>query len=683
MKDSRQRRRSTFFWQGLFILLPVLVLAVIGLLSLRQDRLLAEQEVRQRAQQIADDLAARIHDALANSSGPAANLTASTDSNCTFQMDAFGRVVDPPDYPRVPTPRALGEARLSPEQRRLWQAAQDSEFRKRDVTVAIQAYGQFIAAQPPVDLAAAKFELALLLLNAGVAGAAENVLLPLVTNTPDARLQSGLPIAPLVELKLLEQPRLAVGRFLRPAQLDAWCADAVARPTLFTPQVLAAVSRWKLQHGAPNTAARWVGIWQSQEQTRAVYRAAWEKWFAGTAPTSPVPTDTQGRPALPTVWVEVDTTQDEGDLILSSASSGGQGARRAAEEGLASARSTPAPRQERAGDRRVGPRAAAHPSLDGNLSWLPEPWLVQPLAAPGSHRVVVARPESAVRRIVNETVRAQALPAYLDASVTLFGLRVREARRSAGEWARPDAARLAPSATRILRLAENWPSAALGQRTIGAGTGAADLQVAVYLADSSAFYARQRERTEWFALLITAAAAAAIIGYVAAWRAFRRQQQLNDLKTNFVSSVSHELRAPIASVRLLAEGLERGKIAAPDKQLEYFRFIVQECRRLTALVENVLDFSRIEQGRKQYELEPTDLVALLQQTVKLMEPAAVERQVRLAVCLPDGPVSAEVDGKALQQALVNLIDNALKYSPVEGTVTVGLEGANAEVQRPK
>ena len=103
------------------------------------------------------------------------------------------------------------------------------------------------------------------------------------------------------------------------------------------------------------------------------------------------------------------------------------------------------------------------------------------------------------------------------------------------------------------------------------------------------------------------------------------------MKSNFVSSVSHELRAPIASVRLMAEGLERGKIAGAEKQNEYFRFIVQECRRLSSLIENVLDFSRIEQGRKQYEMESTDLVALTEQTVKLMETYAAEREVKIAL----------------------------------------------------
>lgn len=204
------------------------------------------------------------------------------------------------------------------------------------------------------------------------------------------------------------------------------------------------------------------------------------------------------------------------------------------------------------------------------------------------------------------------------------------------------------------------------------------LKVAVHLIGPERLYANQRDRTVWFSLLIVASAVAAIVGFISARRAFEKQQRLTEMKTNFVSSVSHELRAPIASVRLMAEGLERGRFQDAAKQNEYFRFIVQECRRLSSLIENVLDFSRIEQGRKEYEFEPTDLVALIQQTVKLMEPYAGERQIGIEGVIPGEAVTAEVDGRALQQALVNLLDNAIKHSPNGSTVQLGL----AVAQRP-
>jgi signal transduction histidine kinase len=197
----------------------------------------------------------------------------------------------------------------------------------------------------------------------------------------------------------------------------------------------------------------------------------------------------------------------------------------------------------------------------------------------------------------------------------------------------------------------------------------------IRLTGRSLLYTRQRQLLCIFGSLIAASALAAMVGFIAAYRSFRREQQLNEMKTNFVSSVSHELRAPIASVRLMAENLEGDKITTPEKQKEYFHFIGQECRRLSSLIENVLDFSRIEQGRKQYEFEPTDLMALTQTTVQLMEPYAAEKGVLLKLTPAQGQSTAtkfelEVDGSAIQQALVNLIDNAIKHSAKGQTVTL-------------
>ena len=202
----------------------------------------------------------------------------------------------------------------------------------------------------------------------------------------------------------------------------------------------------------------------------------------------------------------------------------------------------------------------------------------------------------------------------------------------------------------------------------------------VHLADRGRLFAAYRQRLWLFGGLIGVSALAALVGVFMARRAFLREQRLNTMKSNFVSSVSHELRAPIASVRLLAESLERGKISEPAKQNEYFRFIGQECRRLSALIENVLDFSRIEQGRKQYEFEPTDLSALVDQTVTLMQPYAEERGVTLKCEVRSVKCEVEMDGRAIQQALVNLIDNAIKHSPKDAVVTVALERSTLNSQ---
>src|SRR5438132_6260826 len=104
-----------------------------------------------------------------------------------------------------------------------------------------------------------------------------------------------------------------------------------------------------------------------------------------------------------------------------------------------------------------------------------------------------------------------------------------------------------------------------------------------------------------------------------------------------------------------AGSLAGSKGSEPQKQHEYFRVIGQESRRLSALIENVLDFSRIEQGRKEYEFEPTDLLALTAQTVKLMETYAAERQVSLVFAPSDSQLlvapKSDAGGSALNSQL--------------------------------
>ena len=238
----------------------------------------------------------------------------------------------------------------------------------------------------------------------------------------------------------------------------------------------------------------------------------------------------------------------------------------------------------------------------------------------------------------------------------------------------------APVLSVALRLAspQAWPSTAspAGPVRLNAPPAVYPFTVSLILADPDALYASYRRRV-WLAMgLVLAATAAALAGLASTWQAFQRQRRLTEMKSNFVSSVSHELRAPIAAVRLMSESLERGVIEGPERQREYMRVIGQECRRLSSLVENVLDFSRIDQGRTKYTFEPVDVAALAAETVELMHPVAAERHVDLAWAPGAGPGGIElprVDRQALRQALVNLIDNAVKHSPTGAEVVVGIE----------
>jgi len=316
----------------------------------------------------------------------------------------------------------------------------------------------------------------------------------------------------------------------------------------------------------------------------------------------------------------------------------------------------------------------AHRIAGGTLD---RDWLAFAAGENKTNRWFVCRGESDLGRLITElVVGRKQIPDYFGIGVEVAGKKISKFAPDLHLWTfyyRPGGkAGGGEVRTTLNALATNVLASAVQPEQL--------LNVNVYLTSPDKLFQRQRARTFWFGALVAVSALAALIGLLTAWGAFCQQRQLSELKSNFVSSVSHELRAPIASVRLMAENLEREKVPEPQKQKEYFGFIVQECRRLSALIENVLDFSRIESGRKQYEFEPTDIVALVQTTVKLMEPNAAEKGVRLELKseIRNPKSEMDMDGRAIQQALVNLIDNAIKHSPKGEMVTVGVEVRSAE-----
>ena len=183
-----------------------------------------------------------------------------------------------------------------------------------------------------------------------------------------------------------------------------------------------------------------------------------------------------------------------------------------------------------------------------------------------------------------------------------------------------------------------------------------------------------RRQAVWTLSLLGCAVATASLALWFMLRAVRHERRLAALKSQFVSSVSHELRAPIGSIRLMAEALHEGKVESSAAR-DFHRLIAGESARLSKMVENVLDFARIEEGRKRYRFEETDLQQLAADTLRLMAPLASERGINLVPEL--APVTATVDPAAIQQALVNLIDNAIKFSPERSEITVALSGSAA------
>ena len=150
------------------------------------------------------------------------------------------------------------------------------------------------------------------------------------------------------------------------------------------------------------------------------------------------------------------------------------------------------------------------------------------------------------------------------------------------------------------------------------------------------------------------------------------------MRSNFVSAVSHELKTPLAAIRMFAETLRMGRPAEPEAKNEYLDTIVNESERLTRLLNNVLDFSKIEQGKKSYRREPRCLAEIVQSATRAMGYPAEQQQFRLHVHLEDGIPPVSVDRDAIEQAILNLLANAMKYSGGSRDIDLRLKSTDGQ-----
>lgn len=643
MRVARKPSKPTFFWQGVLILLPVAGLACFGLYSLRQDRVLAEQEAhdsgnvlaQRLAQAISTDAAQQLRDYRNASFSLHANRTADLglskwsggaqteeterqrirewqQANPEIDLvtlpptDANDYLVEQPET--MPPQPADWLVRLNPIQQQLWQTAKQSEFSARDFSTTQAAIEKFLATKPPQGARANAEYLLLLAKTRGMAVSEAVTQIAEFSRShwgnSDEPTEAGLPLGQLICYQALRRLPDGAGmpeNFIR-YQTVGWMIQY--RPSFLSPILIAETERVVRGTSLENYAITLKAWWDADAAERQVMEDFQQQHPTNTWNNAPF-------------WVN----SRIGEFLFLL------------------------------GDRRAASTNFATAQIVGYDFLL--------------------FPQAVVEKALATAVSKSGIPVppYARAEFEMAGKEITLPRNQADATTRA-----------------NLP--VLGQ----AGGALKDLplfphsypfRIQVLLVSPDILYARQSQRTLMFGALIAASALAALIGLVAAYGAFRREQQLSESKSNFVSSVSHELRAPIASVRLMAESLERGKINEVPKQNEYFRFIVQECRRLTSLIENVLDFSRIEQGRKQYDFEPTDLPSLVHETVKLMEPYATEKGVMLEASTLDPRPSIlelQLDGRAIQQALVNLIDNAIKHSPKGSVVQIGFEWNSTSVR---
>jgi signal transduction histidine kinase len=182
------------------------------------------------------------------------------------------------------------------------------------------------------------------------------------------------------------------------------------------------------------------------------------------------------------------------------------------------------------------------------------------------------------------------------------------------------------------------------------------------------------QRSLWGFSFALVALLTVLSGYLL-WRDMRREAHIAELRTQFVSSVSHELKTPLTSIRMFAELLQMRKDQDPQ-QARFLDTIVSESERLTRLLNNVLDFSRIERGQKTYRLEPAPLADVVQAAVRTIQYPLTQQGFALNLNVSEGIPPIALDRDALQQAILNLLTNAMKYSGTQREIGLRLCAEN-------
>lgn len=180
--------------------------------------------------------------------------------------------------------------------------------------------------------------------------------------------------------------------------------------------------------------------------------------------------------------------------------------------------------------------------------------------------------------------------------------------------------------------------------------------------EAPALGARQSARRIFDVVLIALSAATIFVGLGLLTFAVRTERQANALKSEFIANVSHELKTPLSLIRMFGELLHTGRTKGPDQAREYAEIIVRESERLSRLIDNVLDFARIERGKVAYSFQTGDLAEVLSRGLDVYRYRLDREGMRLDVDLAEELPAVRIDENAMTLVLLNLVDNAVKYA---------------------
>jgi signal transduction histidine kinase len=189
-----------------------------------------------------------------------------------------------------------------------------------------------------------------------------------------------------------------------------------------------------------------------------------------------------------------------------------------------------------------------------------------------------------------------------------------------------------------------------------------ELRVGFASSDHDQSLAIWRQQRLFYSVALLTVVGGTVLGGLVFWRDVRRELQLAELRSQFVASVSHELRTPLTAIRMFAETLQMARPLDSSARAEYLNTIVSESERLTRLINNVLDFSKIERGQRIYRLGPASIAAIVRNAAGALQYPLARQGFQLRVDVPDDMPMVRVDEDAIQQAVLNLLSNAMKYS---------------------
>jgi two-component system phosphate regulon sensor histidine kinase PhoR len=198
------------------------------------------------------------------------------------------------------------------------------------------------------------------------------------------------------------------------------------------------------------------------------------------------------------------------------------------------------------------------------------------------------------------------------------------------------------------------------------------LQVAPAPASALVYEEKARRRSEY--LLITLTLGIILAGTVFLFYVNQRERRANQLKSDFISNVSHELKTPLSLIRMFGEMISLGKLKSPEKAKEYADIITRESERLTRLIDNVLDFSRMERGRTAYEFQLGQLGEVVERSLDVYRHRVEREGFKLVTKIDPNLPPALIDENAMTLLLLNLLENAVKYGKGEITVYLGQVG---------